>query len=128
MRHIFWLSLIVLAIGIVYLSRANLIVAPAYHQSLVWNVVTLAIPSLVVAALAVFLRKSALKSIVLLIISLVLMWAIKDSCQPIFQEPDDLVFPFLALMPMDVMILLWLILLLIMAHFLEILIWRKPLR
>ncbi len=128
MRHMFWLSLIVLAMGIVYLSRANLIVAPAYHQSLIWNVTTLSIPSLILAALVVIWRKSAPKSAVLLLISFILLWAIKDSCQPIFQEPDDLIFPFMGLMPMDVMIFLWLILLLIMAHFLEILFRRKPLR
>jgi hypothetical protein len=125
MRHFFWLTLIVLAVGIGFLSDASSIVAPVYHQSLAWDIVTLSIPSLIVAALAIAWRRSAPKSIVLLLISAVLLGAIYFNCQPIFQSPDDLLFPFITLAPMDIMIFLWLILLLIMAHFLEILYREK---
>ncbi|MEI9998077.1 MAG: hypothetical protein WDO13_02345 [Verrucomicrobiota bacterium] len=128
MRRIYWLTLLLLGVGIGLLGKASSIVAPAYHQSLVWNVAMLSVPSLIIAVLAVAWRKSAPKSAVLLVISALMLGAIYLNCQPIFQAPDDLVFPFMGLVPADLMIFLWLILMLIAVHFAEELYRRRPVR
>jgi hypothetical protein len=93
MQFLAWITLSFLAISGVVLTKAILILAPLYHEAVVQEVLLNSIPYLILAGMAFVFRRSASKSVVMLIASAALLYATLVNCQPVDTLADDLIIP-----------------------------------
>jgi len=123
------LTLLLLAFSVALLGYTSTIIAPFYGSSVIGEIAKNCLPLLIPILLVVAFRKSASKSIVLLLASAVLFYVTVKNCRPILACPDDLVFPLMTFGIVEIVIFAQLILVLILVHFVEILLRnRRPTR